>query len=143
MINILMHAGLAVFTAKNPIDQLQLSAVLCYGPIHLSLICRRLASTSVKLQRVGRIGICVEQKLISSYLGLIVLITFRVSRIDDTKCIVVTRVCVSVRGRMPTVLHGPGCNFGECYGMPRSCALLGGFTIDARVALLWQHNAKY
>jgi len=35
--------------------------------------------------------------------------------------IVVTRVCVSVcvcvclsvRGRMPTLLHGPGCNLGE------------------------------
>jgi len=24
--------------------------------------------------------------------------------------------------------------------MPSSCALLGGFAIDARVALLWQHN---
>ena len=22
-------------------------------------------------------------------------------------------VCVSVRGRMPTLLHGPGCNLGE------------------------------
>jgi len=22
-------------------------------------------------------------------------------------------VCLSVRGRMPTVLHGPGCNMGE------------------------------
>ena len=37
--------------------------------------------------------------------------------VDDVKCIVVTRVCVSVclfvRGRMPTVLHGPGCNLGE------------------------------
>jgi len=22
-------------------------------------------------------------------------------------------VCVSVRGRMPTVLHGPGCNLGQ------------------------------
>ena len=26
--------------------------------------------------------------------------------------------------------------------MPPSCALLGGFAIDVRVALLWQHNAK-
>jgi len=26
--------------------------------------------------------------------------------------------------------------------MPRSCALLGGFAIGARVALLWQHNAN-
>jgi len=38
---------------------------------------------------------------------------------------VVTRVCVSVRGRMPTLLHGPGGNLGEWYGMPPSCALLG------------------
>jgi len=49
------------------------------------------------------------------------IITFRVSRIDDAKCIVVTRLCVSVclsvclsvRGRMPTLLHGPGCNLWE------------------------------
>ena len=27
-------------------------------------------------------------------------------------------------------------------GMPPSCALLGGFAIGARVALLWQHNAN-
>jgi len=35
--------------------------------------------------------------------------------VDDAKCIVVTSVCVclSVRGRMPTLLHGPGCNLGE------------------------------
>ena len=26
--------------------------------------------------------------------------------------------------------------------MPPSCALLGGFVIGARVALLWQHNAN-
>ena len=34
--------------------------------------------------------------------------------VNDAKCIVVTGVCVSVsvRGRMPTVLHGPGCNLG-------------------------------
>ena len=48
-------------------------------------------------------------------------------------------VCLSVRGRMPTLLHGPGCNLGEWSGMPPSCALLGGFAIDARDALLWQH----
>ena len=53
------------------------------------------------------------------------LVTFRVSRIDDGKCILATRVCVcvcvcvclsvclSVRRRMPTQLHGPGCNLGE------------------------------
>jgi len=37
--------------------------------------------------------------------------------VDYAKCIVVTcfcvSVCVSVRGRMPTLLHGPGCNLGE------------------------------
>jgi len=40
--------------------------------------------------------------------------------VDDAKCIVVTRVCVclSVRGRMPTLLHRPRCNLGEWYGMP-------------------------
>ena len=48
-------------------------------------------------------------------------------------------VCLSVRGRMPTVLHGPGCNLGQWQGMPPSRALLGGFAIGARDALLWQH----
>ena len=46
--------------------------------------------------------------------------------VDDAKCIVVTRVCDSVclsvclsaRGRMPTLLHGPGCNFGGMVGVP-------------------------
>jgi len=36
--------------------------------------------------------------------------------VDNAKCIVVTAsvsVCVSVRGRMPTLLHGPGCNLKE------------------------------
>ena len=36
--------------------------------------------------------------------------------VDDAKCIMVTRVCVSVclsvHGRTPTVLHGPGCDLG-------------------------------
>jgi len=47
-------------------------------------------------------------------------VTFRLSRsLEDAKCIVVTRVCVSVcvfvsvRGRMPALLYGPGCNVGE------------------------------
>ena len=42
--------------------------------------------------------------------------TFCVSR-RRPKCIVVTRVCVSVclsvRGRTPTLLHGTGCNLGR------------------------------
>ena len=33
-------------------------------------------------------------------------------------------VCVSVRGHMPTLLHGPGCNLGKGRGAP-SCASLG------------------
>jgi len=36
--------------------------------------------------------------------------------VDDAKCAVVTRVCVCVsvpvRGRTPTLLHGPGCYLG-------------------------------
>jgi len=66
--------------------------------------------------------------------------------IDDGKCIVVTSVCVcvclSVCGRTPTLLHGPGCNLAAWYRLPPSCALLGGFAIGARAALLWQHNGN-
>ena len=65
---------------------------------------------------------------------------------DDTKFIVVTSICVSVclsvRGCTTTLLHGPGCNLGAWQRLPPSCALLGGFAIGARVALLWQHNAN-
>jgi len=40
--------------------------------------------------------------------------------VDDAKCIVVTRVCVclSVHGRTPTILHGPGCNLGAWQRLP-------------------------
>ena len=51
-------------------------------------------------------------------------------------------VCLSVRGRTPTLLHGTGCNLEAWQRLPPSCALLGGFAIRARVALLWQHNAN-
>ena len=41
---------------------------------------------------------------------------------DNAKCIVVTRVCLSVclsvRNRTPTLLHGPGCNLGRGRGCP-------------------------
>ena len=48
------------------------------------------------------------------------IVTFRVSH-DDANIILWSRasvcvcvcVCVFVRGRMPTLLHGPGCNLGE------------------------------
>ena len=71
--------------------------------------------------------------------------TFRVSRrpremyCGHARLCVCLSVCVSVHGRIPTLLHGPGCNLGEWSGMPSSCALLGGFAIGARDALLWQH----
>jgi len=54
-------------------------------------------------------------------------------------------VCLSVRIRIPTLLHGPGCKFENGIGVPLSCASLGGFAIGARVSLLWQHspNAKF
>ena len=37
-------------------------------------------------------------------------------------------VCLSVPCRIPTLLHGPGCNFGN-----DGCAAFGGFAIGARV----------
>jgi len=49
-------------------------------------------------------------------------------------------VCLSVRGRMPTLLQRRGCNLGKC-----SCKLLADlriFAIGARVALLRQHSAN-
>ena len=45
---------------------------------------------------------------------------------DDAKCIVVTYVCVSVRGRMHTLLHGPGCNRGS----GRRCPLVVHYWAD-------------
>jgi len=51
---------------------------------------------------------------------------------------VVTRVCVSVRGRMPTLYCTvPDVTLGNGMGkaMPPSCALLRGFAIGAPVAL--------
>jgi len=41
--------------------------------------------------------------------------------VDDAKCAsvcVCASVCLSVRGRMPTLLHGPGCNLEEWWVMP-------------------------
>ena len=44
-------------------------------------------------------------------------------------------VCLFVAHRIPTLLHGPGCNLGMV-GVPSSCALFHGFAISARVSLL-------
>jgi len=53
-------------------------------------------------------------------------------------------VCLSVRGRMPTLLHAPDVTWGVVGMLPScaACALLGGFAIGERVALLWQYNAN-
>jgi len=66
-------------------------------------------------------------------------VTFRVSRRRREMYCGHARLrdFVPVRVRMPTPLHGPGCNLREWYGMPPSCAPLGGFAIGARVALLY------
>jgi len=44
----------------------------------------------------------------------------------------------------PHYCTDPDVTWGRGRGcpVPPSCALLGGFAIDARVALLWQHNAN-
>jgi len=60
-------------------------------------------------------GVCCTKCCCSSCLFNSLLHFARV--IDDAKCIVVMAVCmsvcVSVHCRMPTLLHGPGCNLGE------------------------------
>ena len=69
-------------------------------------------------------GNITRTRNVSEYMLVLALclVTFRLSR-RRRKCIVVTRarararvcvcVCLSVRGRMPTILHRPGCNLGE------------------------------
>ena len=51
-------------------------------------------------------------------------------------------MCLSVPRRIPTLLHGPGCNLGNGRGCPLVVKLLGGFAIGARVSLLRQHSAE-
>ena len=67
------------------------------------------------------------------------LLTFRVSRRRREMYIghARLRVYLSVAHRIPLLLRVPGCNLG-C----PLCALLGGFAIDARVSVLWQHGAE-
>jgi len=68
---------------------------------------------------------------------LLSITTFRVWRIRGEVYMGYGRLCVClpVPRRIPTLLHGPGCNLAEWYGVPSSCALLGGFAIGARVSL--------
>ena len=42
---------------------------------------------------------------------------------------------MSVAQCIPTLLHAPRCNFGECEGVPSSCVLLGSYAIGAWVLL--------
>jgi len=53
------------------------------------------------------------------------IITFHVSRRRHNICTSHARLCVrvSVPCHIPTLLHGPGCNLGEWYEVPSSCAL--------------------
>jgi len=71
-----------------------------------------------KLQRVGRIGICVQQKLISSYLIMSLHFAWDV---DGAKCIVVTHVCVSVwmsAAACPHYCTDPDVTLGNGMGCP-------------------------
>ena len=63
--------------------------------------------------------------------------TFRVSRrrremYSGHALSVCLCVCLSVRGRMPTLLHEPQCNLGRVVGDAPSCAVFGGFAIGAQ-----------
>ena len=82
-------------------------------------------------------------KLILFYF-IYLFIAFRVSRVDEAKCIVVTRVCLCVCLSATACLQyctHPDVTWGTV-GAPPSCASLGGFAIRARVALLRQHSAN-
>jgi len=89
-----------------------------------------IARINAKCQRVLVLALC--------------LVTFRVRRSRGEMYISHGRpcVCLSVPRHIPTLLHGPGCNLGEWQGLPRSCAVLGGSAIGARVSLLWQNSAN-
>jgi len=73
------------------------------------------------------------------------LVAFRVSHIDDARCISVMRICLCVclsATAFPHYCTDPDVTWG-IVGVPSSCALLGEFAIGARViALLRQHRAE-
>jgi len=88
---------------------------------------------------------CVFFILYSFNFGVVLhgIITFRVSRRRREMYTGHERLCVCLCDcphRIPTLLHGPGCNLhGGIVGVPSSCALLGGFAIGARVSLLYDN----
>ena len=47
--------------------------------------------------------------------------------------------CLSVPGRMPTLLHGPDVTLGNGRGAPWLFTF-GRFAVGARVSLIWQHR---
>jgi len=63
-----------------------------------------------------------EDSTINIVTGAIIIITFRVrhsrGEILATAACVSVCVCMSVPRRIPTPLHGPGCNFGNGRGCP-------------------------
>jgi len=97
-------------------------------------------STASTIRRRGFSRFCSDFRLVFLF------IKFGVD-VDDTKCIVVTRVCVCVCLSTAACLHyctDPDVTWGVVGNAP-SCELLGGFAIGARVggvALLWQHNTN-
>jgi len=125
------NTDLAVFTTKKSHRPTTPISCPLLGTYNLHLIWRRLASTSVKTAEGWQNWHVLSKNYISSY--LIVLITFCVT----TRNIAYygnVRLCVCPRPHAHTTARTR---------MPPSCAVLGGFAIGARVALLWQHKAKY
>jgi len=84
---------------------------------------------------------------ISSAVSLHGVITFCVSRRRCKMYCGHARLCVCVclsSAACPHYCTDPDVTWGSGRGCPPSCALLGGFAIGARVALLWQHaNPSY
>ena len=83
--------------------------------------CNNLTKTKQKLeQTLDEVSYSSPVSSHSNRVSLqVAFITFRVSRrpremyCGHARLCVCLSVCVSVRSRMPTPLHGPGCNLGE------------------------------
>jgi len=104
------------FVKRQNVKRLPWRCVILLLSLHFALSCRR------RKIYCGHARLCVR-------LSVCVCLSVRVS------------VCLRLYAHT-TLLHRPGCNLEEWYGLPPSCALLGGFAIGAWVALLWQHNAN-